>query len=84
MHLLGLHGTKKKFKNISGNKFDFVGVKSAEAMDFRGDNMLNFESLEKNSIDLYAATKSLYLQNRSKKIKNETDTDDDAWGDLDK
>ena len=40
--------------------------------------------LEKNSIDLYAATKSLYLQNRSKKIKNETGADDDAWGDLDK
>ena len=46
--------------------------------------MINFESLEKNSIDLYAATKSLYLQDRSKKIKNETSTDDDAWGDLDK
>ena len=75
---------EKEIQSISGNKFDFVGVKSAEAIDFRSDNMLNFESLEKNSIDLYAATKSLYLQNRSKKIKNETGSDDDAWGDLDK
>ena len=75
---------EKEFKNISGTKLDYVGIKSAEAVDFRGDNMINFESLEKNSIDLYAATKSLYLQNRSKKIKNEKDTDDDAWGDLDK
>ena len=75
---------EKEIQSISGNKFDFVGVKSAEAIDFRGDNMLNFESLEKNSIDLYAATKSLYLQNRSKKIKNSSGTDDDAWGDLDK
>ena len=74
---------EKEIQSISGNKFDFVGVKSAEAIDFRSDNMLNFESLEKNSIDLYAATKSLYLQNRSKKIKNETGTDEDAWGDLD-
>ena len=75
---------EKEIKSISGSKLDYVGIKSAEAVDFRGDNMLNFESLKKNSIDLYAATKSLYLQNRSKKIKNETDTDDDAWGDLDK
>ena len=75
---------EREIKSISGNKLDYIGIKSVEAIDFRGDNMLNFESLEKNSIDLYAATKSLYLQNRSKKIKNETGTDDDAWGDLDK
>ena len=75
---------EREIKSISGSKLDYVGIKSAEAIDFRGDNMLNFESLEKNSIDLYAAQKSLYLQNRSKKIKNETGTDDDAWGDLDK
>ena len=74
---------EREIKSISGNKLDFVGIKTAEAIDFRGDNMINFESLEKNSIDLYAATKSLYLQNRTKKIKNETGTDDDAWGDLD-
>jgi phospholipid-binding lipoprotein MlaA len=75
---------EREIKSISGNKLDFVGIKTAEAVDFRGDNMINFESLEKNSIDLYAATKSLYIQNRTKKIKNETGTDDDAWGDLDK
>ena len=75
---------EREIKSISGTKLDYIGVKSAEAIDFRSDNMINFESLEKNSIDLYAATKSLYLQNRSKKIKNETGTDDDAWGDLDK
>ena len=75
---------EREIKSISGNKLDYVGIKAAEVVDFRGDNITNFESLEKNSIDLYAATKSLYLQNRSKKIKNETDTDDDAWGDLDK
>ena len=46
--------------------------------------MVNFESLEKNSIDLYAATKSLYLQDRSKKIKNSSGSDDDSWGELDK
>ena len=75
---------EKEIKSLSGNKLDYVGVKAATAIDFRGDNMLNFESLEKNSIDLYAATKSLYLQDRSKKIKNASSSDDDSWGELDK
>ena len=75
---------EKEIKSMSGNKMDYVGIKAATAVDFRGDNMTNFESLEKNSIDLYAATKSLYLQNRDKKIKNSSDSDDDDWGNLDK
>ena len=75
---------EKEIKNLSGNKLDYIGVRATSAIDFRGDNMLNFESLEKNSIDLYAATKSLYLQDRSKKIKNTSSADDDSWGDLDK
>ena len=75
---------EKEIKSLSGNKLDYVGVKAATAIDFRGDNMINFESLEKNSIDLYAATKSLYLQDRTKKIKNKSSSDDDTWGELDK
>ena len=75
---------EEEIKSMSGNKVDYVGVKAASAVDFRGDNMLNFESLEKNSVDIYAATKSLYLQDRSKKIKNKSSADDDSWGDLDK
>ena len=73
---------EKEVKNISGTKIDYVGVKAATAVDFRGDNMTNFESLEKNSIDLYAATKSLYLQDRKNKINNSSDNEDD-WGNLD-
>ncbi len=73
---------EKEIKNISGTKIDYVGVKAASAVDFRGDNMTNFESLEKNSIDLYAATKSLYLQNRKNKINNSSGDEDD-WGNLD-
>jgi len=75
---------EKEIKDISGSKLDYLGVKATSVVDFRSDNMTNFESLEKNSIDLYAATKSLYLQNRDKKIKNSSDSDDDDWGDLDK
>ena len=74
---------EKELFGASGNSLDYFSVKGVDTIDFRADNDSNFESLEKNSIDLYAATKSLYLQNRSKKIKNETGTDEDAWGDLD-
>ena len=73
---------EKEIKNISGTPIDYVGVKAATAIDFRSDNMTNFDSLEKNSIDLYAATKSLYLQNRNNKINNSSENDDD-WGNLD-
>ena len=73
---------EKEIKNISGTKIDYVGIKAASAIDFRGDNMTNFESLEKNSIDLYSATKSLYLQNRTNKINNSSENEDD-WGNLD-
>ena len=73
---------EKEIKNISGTKIDYVGVKAADAVDFRGNNIANFESLEKNSIDLYSATKSLYLQNRTNKINNSSENEDD-WGNLD-
>jgi len=75
---------EKEVKGISGSKVDYVGIKAATAVDFRSDNITNFESLKKNSIDLYAATKSLYLQNRNKKINNSEDSDDEDWGSLDK
>ena len=73
---------EKEIKNVSGTRIDYVGIKAATAVDFRGNNMNNFESLEKNSIDLYAATKSLYLQNRKNKINNSSESEDD-WGNLD-
>tara|TARA_X000001036_G_scaffold280603_1_gene260653 strand:+ start:512 stop:1255 length:744 start_codon:yes stop_codon:yes gene_type:complete len=73
---------EREIKSISGTKIDYVGVKAVTAVDFRGDNMTNFESLEKNSIDLYAATKSLYLQSRKNKISNSSENEDD-WGNLD-
>ena len=71
---------EKEIKNVSGTKIDYVGVKAATAVDFRGDK--GKHSLEKNSIDLYAATKSLYLQNRKNKINNSSENEDD-WGNLD-
>jgi len=43
--------------------------------------------LEKNSIDLYASVKSLYLQNRKQRIANSTSAvetqDDSDWEEID-
>tara|TARA_B110000211_G_scaffold205711_1_gene240160 strand:+ start:476 stop:1219 length:744 start_codon:yes stop_codon:yes gene_type:complete len=66
----------------SGNSIDYFAVKGTTALDFRADNDVNFESLEKTSIDLYSSFKSVYLQNRENKIKNSDDNQDD-WGSLD-
>tara|TARA_Y100000591_G_C21713382_1_gene634780 strand:- start:224 stop:970 length:747 start_codon:yes stop_codon:yes gene_type:complete len=66
----------------SGNTLDYYAVKGTTAIDFRADNDANFESLEKNSIDLYSALKSVYLQDRENKIKNSIE-DEDEWGNLD-
>ena len=68
---------------ISGSDLDYFSVKGTTAIDFRADNDKNFESLEKNSLDLYSSLKSVYLQNRENKIKNST-SDQDDWGNLDK
>ena len=64
---------------------DYYSLKGASAVDFRGDNMTNLDSLEKNSLDMYAALKSLYLQNRAKKISNTFSLEDnDDWDELSK
>ena len=67
---------------VSGNDLDYYSVKGTTAIDFRSDNLLNFESLEKNSIDLYSSFKSVYLQDREKKVNNSASNQDD-WGNLD-
>jgi len=68
---------------ISGNDIDYFSVKGVTAVDFRADNNRNFESLEKNSLDLYSSFKSVYLQSRENKIRNSIE-DEDEWGSLDK
>jgi len=71
--------------DISGSQVDYYSVKGASAVDFRGDNMTNLDSLEKNSIDMYSALKSLYLQNRKKKIGNTFSSEsEDDWADFSK
>ena len=53
-------------------------------IDHSGKVPENFESLEKNSIDLYSAQKSIYLQSRLKKIQNSDLENDQDWDDLEK
>ena len=66
----------------SGNSLDYYSIKGTSALDFRAENDANFESLEKNSIDLYSSMKSIYLQDRQNKIKNSIENQDE-WGNLD-
>ena len=66
----------------SGNALDYYSIKGTSAVDFRADNDKNFESLEKNSLDLYSSLKSIYLQDRENKIRNSI-VDEDEWGNLD-
>jgi phospholipid-binding lipoprotein MlaA len=76
---------EKKLLDISGSEIDYFSVKGAVAVDFRADNMTNLDILEKNSIDMYAAMKSLYLQNKKKKILNTFTSDDaDEWNEFNK
>ena len=50
--------------------FDYYSSKATSGIDFRAKNFDSIENLEKNSLDFYASVKSLYLQDRQKKISN--------------
>ena len=67
---------------------DYYFSRLTEGIDFRAKNLESFDSLEKNSVDFYATVRSLYLQDRERKIKNlkvKTDSMDDSdWDSLDK
>ena len=48
----------------------FVASKALSGINFRSENIESFDNLEQNSIDFYASLRSLYLQDRENKIKN--------------
>tara|TARA_B100001121_G_C18502855_1_gene532876 strand:- start:111 stop:809 length:699 start_codon:yes stop_codon:yes gene_type:complete len=74
---------EKELLGVSGNSLDYYSIKGTTAVDFRSENLINFDSLEKNSLDLYSSYKSVYLQNRENKIKNSA-SDQEDWDNLDK
>ena len=67
---------------------DYYFSKLTEGVDFRAKNLESFDSLQKTSVDFYATVRSLYLQDRERKIKNlkeRTETlDDSDWDSIDK
>ena len=50
--------------------FDYWASRVGTGIDFRAKNISSFDNLEKNSIDFYASVRSLYLQDRQRKITN--------------
>ena len=69
------------------NEADYYLSQLLSGVDFRAKNLESFDSLENTSIDLYASIRSLYLQDRQRKILNldeatETMSDDD-WDEID-
>jgi phospholipid-binding lipoprotein MlaA len=52
------------------DRSDYMLTKTLTAVDFRSKTIDSFDNLEKNSMDFYASVKSLYLQNRQRKILN--------------
>ena len=69
------------------NEADYYLSRVAQGIDFRAKNLEAYDSLEKNSLDLYASVRSLYLQDRQRKIGNIDETtetmNDDDWEEID-
>jgi len=65
---------------------DYYISKGTVGVDFRAKNLEAIDNLEENSMDFYASIKSLYLQDRQKKILNSkkiTETQDDSdWDEV--
>ena len=73
--------------NGNYSEHNYYYFRGTGSVDFRAKNIEAFDSVEENSIDLYASLKSLYLQNRNKKISNSkstVETQNDAdWEEID-
>jgi phospholipid-binding lipoprotein MlaA len=52
------------------DKSDYMLTKVLTGVDFRAKNLETIDNLENNSLDFYASVRSLYLQDRQKKISN--------------
>jgi phospholipid-binding lipoprotein MlaA len=50
---------------------DYMITKVLTGIDFRAKNIDSIDNLQKNSLDFYASVRSLYLQDRQRKIANQ-------------
>jgi len=73
-------GDKTLLSNNFGDSTYYL-EKGFDTVDFRAQNLSTFDNLEKNSIDLYASVKSLYLQRRESLIGNKSNKKDE-WKDF--
>ena len=73
--------------NDNYSEHNYFYYRGTDSVNFRAKNIESFDNLEKNSIDLYASVRSLYLQNRKQKISNSesaVETQDDGdWEEID-
>ena len=56
------------------SRSDYMATKILTGIDFRANNLETIDNLEKNSMDFYASVRSLYLQDRQRKILNKNAT----------
>jgi phospholipid-binding lipoprotein MlaA len=68
----------------------YITSKALDGINFRSENLESLDNLEINSIDFYASLRSLYLQDRENKIKNNQRgrveviyKDDEDWEEID-
>ena len=73
-------GDREMMNSDFEEKFYYI-EKGLDVTDFRANNLKSFENLEKNSVDLYASIRSLYLQRRENLISNNS-TPKDEWKDF--
>jgi len=78
------HNTEVQDRSYSEHNYWYY--RTTSGVDFRAKNIESFDSLKDNSIDLYASVKSLYLQDRNKKISNSDSSiksQNDDWEEID-
>ena len=70
-------GDRTVLDNNFGDSTYYV-ERGFDNVDLSARNLKNFETLEKNSIDLYSTVRSLYLQRRENLISN-SNSSEDEW-----
>ena len=70
---------------LLGNNFGdgtYWGETALDKTNWRAENLKTLEDLEKNSVDMYATVRSLYIQRRNYLTNDGSSTDDDSWKDF--
>ena len=86
VEICGINTVRDDEEYVKEFKESDYWVSRVTSGDFRAKNLEAFDAMERNSVDLYATVRSLYLQDRQKKINNsnsKTDTMEDGdWDTL--